>query len=212
MASSSWQCCCFTAARRQAGDDRMDQETSGKAAKRPVIVIVMGVSGSGKTVVGSALAEALGGRFAEGDRFHPPENISRMSAGMPLRDEDRWGWLDAIAIEIRRGGTAGRDAGRRLLGAEAHLSRPAEAGEPAFAVRLSGNRPRRRGGAGGCAQGPFHAGKPDRQPVRRPRAADARRRRDEARRDQGSGPTRGLCGFGNCASASAFPAVAATKS
>ena len=78
----------------------MDQKTSGKAAKRPVIVIVMGVSGSGKTVVGSALAEALGGRFAEGDRFHPPENIKRMSAGLPLRDEDRWGWLDAIAIEI----------------------------------------------------------------------------------------------------------------
>jgi gluconokinase len=78
----------------------MDQKTSGKAAKRPVIVIVMGVSGSGKTVVGSALAEALGGRFAEGDRFHPPANISRMSAGLPLRDEDRWGWLDAIATEI----------------------------------------------------------------------------------------------------------------
>ena len=67
---------------------------------RPVIVVVMGVSGSGKTVIGARLAEALGGRFAEGDRFHPPENISRMSAGLPLRDEDRWGWLDAIATEI----------------------------------------------------------------------------------------------------------------
>jgi gluconokinase len=77
----------------------MDQEASDKA-KHPFIVVVMGVSGSGKTVVGSALARALGGRFVEGDRFHPPENISRMSAGMPLRDEDRWGWLDAIAIEI----------------------------------------------------------------------------------------------------------------
>jgi gluconokinase len=77
----------------------MDQ-TSGPDARRPVIVVVMGVSGSGKTVVGSALAKALGGRFAEGDRFHPPENIGRMSAGLPLRDEDRWGWLDAIAVEI----------------------------------------------------------------------------------------------------------------
>src|SRR5690606_30144154 len=106
--SSSSRCCCFTAARRQAGDGCMDQETSGEAVRRPVIV-VMGVSGSGKTVVGSALAEALGGRFVEGDRFHPPENISRMSAGLPLRDEDRWGWLDAIAVEIgeaeRRGET-----------------------------------------------------------------------------------------------------------
>lgn len=78
----------------------MDQETAGQAAKRPVLVVVMGVSGSGKTLIGSGLADGLEGRFAEGDRFHPPENIARMSAGMPLRDEDRWGWLDAIAIEI----------------------------------------------------------------------------------------------------------------
>lgn len=69
-------------------------------ARSPLIVIVMGVSGSGKSLVGSVLAEALGARFAEADSFHPPENINRMSAGMPLRDEDRWGWLDAIAIEI----------------------------------------------------------------------------------------------------------------
>jgi gluconokinase len=78
----------------------MDRETRSQAAKRPVIIVVMGVSGSGKTLIGSALAEALGGRFAEGDRFHPPANITRMSAGLPLRDEDRWGWLDAIAAEI----------------------------------------------------------------------------------------------------------------
>lgn len=77
----------------------MDEETASRAAS-PLIVIVMGVSGSGKTLIGSALAERLGARFAEADRFHPPENINRMSAGMPLRDEDRWGWLDAIAIEI----------------------------------------------------------------------------------------------------------------
>ncbi|MDQ2632924.1 MAG: gluconokinase [Pseudomonadota bacterium] len=77
----------------------MDQET-GQDAGRPIIAVVMGVAGSGKTVVGTALADALGGRFVEGDHFHPVENISRMSAGLPLRDEDRWGWLDAIAVEI----------------------------------------------------------------------------------------------------------------
>lgn len=66
----------------------------------PPATVVMGVSGSGKTVIGRGLAAALGARFAEGDRFHPAENISRMSSGMPLRDEDRWGWLDAIAAEI----------------------------------------------------------------------------------------------------------------
>lgn len=80
----------------------MSQDAPGKAAKRPVIVVVMGVSGSGKTVIGSALATALGGRFVEGDGLHPPENIARMSAGLPLRDEDRRGWLDAIAGEIAR--------------------------------------------------------------------------------------------------------------
>ena len=85
----------------------MDRETSDQAAKPAIIVVVMGVSGSGKTVVGSALAEALGGRFVEGDRFHPPENINRMSAGLPLRDEDRWGWLDAIAVEIGEAGRRG---------------------------------------------------------------------------------------------------------
>ena len=68
--------------------------------RTPVIVVVMGVSGSGKSAVGARLADMLGVRFTEGDRFHPPENIARMSAGMPLRDEDRWGWLDAIAVEI----------------------------------------------------------------------------------------------------------------
>lgn len=78
----------------------MHQTIPDASAPPPVIVVVMGVSGSGKSVVGASLAEALGARFAEGDSFHPPENISRMSAGMPLRDEDRWGWLDAIAVEI----------------------------------------------------------------------------------------------------------------
>jgi len=79
----------------------MDQETAGSAStKSSVIVVVMGVSGSGKTVVGAALADALGGRFIEGDQYHPPANISRMTSGQPLRDEDRWSWLDAIAVEI----------------------------------------------------------------------------------------------------------------
>jgi gluconokinase len=68
----------------------------------------MGVSGCGKTVVGEALAAALGWRFIEGDRLHPPANIERMSAGLPLTDAHRWGWLDAIGERIasaRREGT-----------------------------------------------------------------------------------------------------------
>lgn len=62
----------------------------------------MGVSGSGKSLVGAALAQAMGAEFAEGDSYHPPENIARMASGQALRDQDRWGWLDAIANEIAR--------------------------------------------------------------------------------------------------------------
>ncbi len=71
-------------------------------AKRPAIVVVMGVSGSGKSLIGAALAAAMGAEFAEADTYHPPENIARMASGQPLRDEDRWGWLDAIANDIAR--------------------------------------------------------------------------------------------------------------
>ncbi|MEW9805739.1 gluconokinase [Mesorhizobium sp. ZMM04-5] len=78
----------------------MQEPISSRALEAPAAIVVMGVSGSGKTVIGTALAAALGVHFVEGDHFHPPENISRMSAGLPLRDQDRWGWLDAIAGRI----------------------------------------------------------------------------------------------------------------
>jgi carbohydrate kinase (thermoresistant glucokinase family) len=60
----------------------------------------MGVSGSGKTTVGRAVARRLGWRFLEGDTLHPPENVAKMSAGHPLDDEDRAPWLAAIAAHI----------------------------------------------------------------------------------------------------------------
>ena len=65
------------------------------------IFIVMGVSGCGKTTIGSALARALGVEFVEGDDFHPPENVRRMAAGIPLTDADRAGWLRALAGRLR---------------------------------------------------------------------------------------------------------------
>jgi gluconokinase len=61
------------------------------------VIVVMGVSGAGKTTVGTALADALGVEYAEADKFHPPANIAKMSSGTPLTDEDRWPWLDSIA-------------------------------------------------------------------------------------------------------------------
>jgi gluconokinase len=63
-------------------------------------VVVMGVSGCGKTTVGMALAEHLGARFVEGDRLHPEANVTKMAAGIPLTDADRWPWLDAVAAAL----------------------------------------------------------------------------------------------------------------
>jgi len=65
------------------------------------LFIVMGVSGSGKTTIGARLARALGSEFVEGDDLHPPDNVQRMTAGIPLTDDDRRGWLLAIAARLR---------------------------------------------------------------------------------------------------------------
>lgn len=62
----------------------------------------MGVSGCGKSEVGIRLAQALGLRFIEGDRFHPPGNVAKMAAGIPLGDADRHGWLATLRAEIER--------------------------------------------------------------------------------------------------------------
>jgi gluconokinase len=64
------------------------------------VVIVMGVSGSGKSTVGSGLAVRLDWPYLEGDEFHLPESIDKMAAGMALDDEDRWPWLNRLAAEI----------------------------------------------------------------------------------------------------------------
>ena len=68
---------------------------------RPKSIVVMGVSGSGKSLIGSRLAKVLNASFLEGDHFHPAENIERMRAGIPLNDEDRVKWLDAIGAELQ---------------------------------------------------------------------------------------------------------------
>jgi carbohydrate kinase (thermoresistant glucokinase family) len=59
-------------------------------------VIVMGVTGCGKSSVGAALAAEMGYEFADADDFHPPANVAAMAQGIPLTDEDRWPWLDAV--------------------------------------------------------------------------------------------------------------------
>jgi len=66
----------------------------------PLVVVVMGVSGCGKSTIGRVLAERLGWVFQEGDDLHPASNVAKMRAGVPLTDEDRWPWLDRVAAWI----------------------------------------------------------------------------------------------------------------
>ena len=79
-------------------------------ATTPCALVVMGVSGSGKSTVSESLAARLGWVYEDGDRFHPASNVAKMSAGHPLTDEDRWPWLQAIADEIDRLSASGERA------------------------------------------------------------------------------------------------------
>ncbi|MEN8785778.1 MAG: gluconokinase [Akkermansiaceae bacterium] len=63
-------------------------------------LVIMGVSGSGKTTVGKLLAQKTEFKFLDGDDFHPPENVAKMSSGTPLTDDDRQGWLETLASVI----------------------------------------------------------------------------------------------------------------
>ncbi|MDN5381301.1 MULTISPECIES: gluconokinase [Streptomyces] len=85
--------------------------------RTPHVVVVMGVAGTGKTTIGPLLAARLGVPYAEGDDFHPEANIAKMTAGIPLEDEDRWPWLDAIGAWARgrtgRGGVVSSSALKR---------------------------------------------------------------------------------------------------
>ena len=65
-----------------------------------MIIILMGVSGSGKTTIGTRLAHALGWPFSDGDQFHPPANVAKMQQGLPLTDADRWPWLHTLRAHM----------------------------------------------------------------------------------------------------------------
>ena len=71
-----------------------------------MVVIVMGVSGVGKTTIGTRLAASLGWRFIDADDHHPPGNVAKMAGGAPLTDEDRWPWLDRLNALLRETETA----------------------------------------------------------------------------------------------------------
>ncbi|WP_228982071.1 gluconokinase [Streptomyces sp. DH12] len=102
------------------------------------LVVVMGVSGTGKTTIGQSLARSLEVPFAEADDFHPPENVAKMRAGIPLDDEDRGPWLDTIARWLRdrrgRGGVITCSALKRR-----YRDRLVSAAPSVFFVHLHGS-------------------------------------------------------------------------
>jgi len=80
---------------------------SRSAAQLPAAIVVMGVSGVGKTVVGHGLADELGWAFRDADEFHPPANVAKMRAGQPLSDADREPWLGRLAMVLAAAAAGG---------------------------------------------------------------------------------------------------------
>ncbi|HOA24902.1 MAG TPA: gluconokinase [Aggregatilineales bacterium] len=105
-----------------------------------MIVVLMGVSGSGKTTIGQMLAEQVGWPFYDGDSFHPPENIAKMRRGEPLTDADRDGWLAALSELAARLSETGQPA---LIACSAlkhaYRERLREAGDDVRFVYLKGS-------------------------------------------------------------------------
>jgi len=106
------------------------------------IIIVMGVSSSGKSTVGAALGRALHAPFLDGDQYHPQANVEKMRAGTPLTDEDRWPWLEALTAALKQAAEK-KDV---AVGACSALKRSyrdfmtEKAGEPVLFVYLDGSR------------------------------------------------------------------------
>ncbi|QZN85822.1 gluconokinase [Cellulomonas sp. C5510] len=109
-------------------------------ADHPDLVVVMGVAGSGKTTVAALLAGRMGAAFAEGDDFHSPANVEKMSAGTPLTDDDRWPWLGGIRDWLAERAAAGESAVVPCSALRrAYRDRLREAGPVRF-VHLTGSR------------------------------------------------------------------------
>ena len=140
-------------------------------------VVVMGVSGVGKSTVAKGLSTVLGWTYAEGDAFHSEANVAKMAAGHPLTDEDRWPWLRSHGgLDVRpdRGGGA---VGGHLLGAPARLPRPPARGASRGALLPPRGRRDARRRPDEPPPGPLHADLAPAQPVRHPRAARTGRAR-----------------------------------
>lgn len=107
--------------------------------KQYPVLVLMGVSGSGKSTVGGMLAGAMGWDLQEGDDLHPQANIDKMATGHPLNDEDRWPWLDKIAVWIKSHTDAGQP-GIVTCSALKRSYRDVLRGEHVVFVHLAGSR------------------------------------------------------------------------
>ncbi len=108
---------------------------------RPMRLVLMGVSGCGKSTVGEGLAAHLGWRFVEGDRLHPPENVAKMAAGQPLDDADRAGWLATLADLLADAARTGQGLVVSCSALKrAYRDRLREGDAQAFFVHLDGSR------------------------------------------------------------------------
>lgn len=113
--------------------------TAHSPAAEPVVLVLMGVSGSGKSRVAGVLAGRLGWDLAEGDELHPPENIAKMAAGHSLTDADRWPWLARVDAWIEQHTDAGQ-CGVITCSALKRSYRDRLRGEHVVFVYLAGDR------------------------------------------------------------------------
>ncbi|WP_448188919.1 gluconokinase [Azospirillum sp. sgz301742] len=104
-----------------------------------MIVVVMGVSGCGKSTIGQLLADRLGCPFSDADAFHPPGNIDKMSRGMALTDEDRWPWLRAIRAAIVTAIARGEDHVLACSALKESYRRVLSEGDDVLFVHLTGD-------------------------------------------------------------------------
>lgn len=105
----------------------------------PRLIVVMGVSGCGKSTIAAALAQELRAIYVDGDMLHPASNIEKMSSGIPLTDDDRWPWLDHFAVSIAalEGPVVGACSALRRIYRE-HIT--SQTGEQVLFVHLDGSR------------------------------------------------------------------------
>jgi gluconokinase len=106
------------------------------------IIIVMGVSSSGKSTVGQSIGRRLHAPFLDGDGYHPPANVEKMRSGIPLTDEDRWPWLASLAQALheaaeKKGAAVGACSALKRVYRDYLIE---QAGEPILFVYLGGSR------------------------------------------------------------------------